>query len=98
LGFAGKLLIHPSQVGPVNEVFSPSKTDVDRARRVVAAFEEAREQGSGAISLDGRMIDEANYRQAADLITAAEEIAARESPGPDASASDVGPAPGAGEA
>jgi len=78
LGFGGKLLIHPSQVEPVNEAFSPSKDDIERARRIVAAFEEAREQGAGAISLGGKMVDEANYRQAADVVASAEEIAARE--------------------
>jgi len=77
-GFGGKLLIHPSQVEPVNEVFSPSERDLESARRVVAAFEEAKEHGAGAISLGGKMVDEANYTQAVDLIAAAEEIAARE--------------------
>jgi len=77
LGFGGKLLIHPSQVEPVNEAFSPSETDLERARLIVAAFEKAREQGAGAISLDGKMVDEANYTQAVDLIAAADEIAAR---------------------
>ncbi len=78
LGFRGKLLIHPSQVDPVNEVFSPPQAGVARAREIVAAFEEAREQGAGAISLDGKMIDEANYRQAVDLLATAEIIATRE--------------------
>ena len=77
LGFGGKLLIHPSQVAPVNEAFSPSEADVERARRIASAFEEARAAGKGAISVDGKMVDEANYRQAADLVRSAEEIAAR---------------------
>lgn len=68
LGFHGKLLIHPSQVGPVNAMFSPAPEAVAYADKVVEAFETARERGAGAISLDGKMIDEANYRQAVDLL------------------------------
>ncbi len=75
LGFAGKLLIHPSQIEPVNGVFSPSKDEVTYARNVVEAFRAAEAQGLGAISLDGRMIDVANARQAQDLIARAEAIA-----------------------
>lgn len=75
LGFAGKLLIHPSQIEPVNEVFSPPKDEVAYARNVVEAFRTAEAQGLGAISLDGRMIDVANARQAQDLIARAEAIA-----------------------
>ncbi|MBN2580675.1 MAG: CoA ester lyase [Pirellulales bacterium] len=74
LGFRGKLLIHPSQIGPVNEVFSPGAEEVSAARRIVETFEQARRQGQGAITLDGRMIDEANYRQARELLAAAEGI------------------------
>jgi citrate lyase subunit beta / citryl-CoA lyase len=70
LGFRGKLMIHPSQIGPVNEVFSPSAEEVAAARKIVAAFDEAQRQGLGAITLDGLMIDAANYRQAQDLLSA----------------------------
>jgi citrate lyase subunit beta/citryl-CoA lyase len=52
-GFGGKLLIHPSQVGPVRDAFRPSQADVDWATRVLAALAE----GSGAVALDGKMID-----------------------------------------
>jgi citrate lyase subunit beta/citryl-CoA lyase len=77
LGFGGKLLIHPSQIEPVNRVFSPSESEVAYARQVVQAFREAEAQGLGAISLDGRMIDIANARQAEALIAKAEAIARR---------------------
>lgn len=53
-GFGGKLCIHPAQVAVVNAAFAPSATEIDRARRVVAAFEAA---GGGVFSLDGRMVD-----------------------------------------
>ncbi len=75
LGFRGKLLIHPLQVGPVNEVFSPDTADVAYARKIVEAFDEAQKQGQGAISFEGKMVDVANYRQAKDLLDAARAIA-----------------------
>ena len=57
LGFAGKTLIHPGQIAVVNEVFSPSDAEVDEARRVVRAFDEALARGQGAVALDGQMLD-----------------------------------------
>lgn len=77
MGYRGKLVIHPGQIEPVNTVFSPSKDEVSRARRVVEAFGLAERNGQGAISLDGVMIDAANARQAADVIARAEAIARR---------------------
>lgn len=57
LGFSGKTLIHPEQVAVVNEVFSPTAAEVEEARRVVRAFDEALGRGHGAVALDGRMLD-----------------------------------------
>lgn len=57
LGFTGKSLIHPGQIETINEIFSPTEEDVDYARRVVAAFEEAEARGEGAISFGGQIID-----------------------------------------
>jgi citrate lyase subunit beta/citryl-CoA lyase len=57
LGFSGKTLIHPGQVAVVNEIFSPSAAEVEEARRVVRAFDEALVRGHGAVALDGRMLD-----------------------------------------
>jgi citrate lyase subunit beta/citryl-CoA lyase len=57
LGFSGKTLIHPSQVAVVNELFSPSAAEVEEARRVVRAFDEALARGDGAVALDGQMLD-----------------------------------------
>ena len=54
-GFSGRLAIHPAQVGPINEGFTPSAGEVEDARRVVAAF--AAEPGAGVVGLDGRMLD-----------------------------------------
>ncbi len=57
LGFSGKTLIHPGQIAAVNEVFSPTAAEVDEARRVVRAFDEALGRGHGAVALEGQMID-----------------------------------------
>jgi citrate lyase subunit beta/citryl-CoA lyase len=51
LGFGGKLLVHPSQVGPVLDAFRPSAEDIAWARRIL-------QSGDGAVSLDGMMVDE----------------------------------------
>jgi citrate lyase subunit beta/citryl-CoA lyase len=78
LGFRGKLLIHPTQIEPVNQVFSPSEGEIEYAMKVVEAFKEAEAKGVGAISLKGKMIDIANFRQAEELIALAETIAQKE--------------------
>jgi citrate lyase subunit beta/citryl-CoA lyase len=57
MGFAGKLCIHPDQVLPCHEVFTPAPDEVARARAVVAAFDAAEAQGSASIQLDGQFID-----------------------------------------
>jgi citrate lyase subunit beta/citryl-CoA lyase len=57
LGFTGKTLIHPAQIETVNEIFSPTTDEVESARRVVAAYEEATARGVGAVALDGQMLD-----------------------------------------
>jgi citrate lyase subunit beta/citryl-CoA lyase len=56
-GFGGKLCIHPDQVAPCHEVFSPSAAEVDRARAIVAAFEQAELLGSASIQVEGRFVD-----------------------------------------
>jgi len=78
LGFKGKFLIHPSQIEPVNRIFSPSEKEIEYAKKVVQAFKEAEAKGLGAASLEGRMIDIAVYRQAEDLLKLAEAIAEKE--------------------
>ena len=64
MGFDGKQCIHPGQISIVNRVFSPTEQEVAYARRVVDAYDAGAADGRGAVSLDGRMIDEANVRMA----------------------------------
>jgi citrate lyase beta subunit len=64
LGFDGKWCIHPAQIETVNDVFSPTEEEVEWARKVVQAYEEANAAGRGAISVDGQMIDAASVKMA----------------------------------
>ena len=57
LGFRGKACIHPAQIEIVNRVFSPTKEEQERARRVIEAYEHALADGRGVVALDGEMID-----------------------------------------
>ena len=57
LGFIGASVIHPSQIPILNEEFRPSPEEVDHARRVVAAYDQALAEGVGAVTVDGKMID-----------------------------------------
>jgi len=57
LGFSGKTLVHPDQIAVANEVFSPTAAEVEEARRIVRAFDEALGRGDGAVALDGQMLD-----------------------------------------
>jgi malyl-CoA/(S)-citramalyl-CoA lyase len=76
LGMVGKWAIHPSQVAMANEIFTPSDEAVQRAKRVLAAMEEAKRSGAGAVALDGKLIDLASIRQAEVIVKQAELIAA----------------------
>src|SRR5580765_4208072 len=60
LGVEGKWAIHPSQIALANEVFTPPPAEVDRAKKILVALEEAAREGRGAAQLDGRMIDAAS--------------------------------------
>ena len=74
LGVEGKWAIHPSQIELANQVFTPAAAEVDRARRILAAMEEAAREGRGAVALDGRLIDAASIRQAQVLVDKADQI------------------------
>ncbi len=74
LGYDGKWAIHPDQIEIINQVFSPSKEDVDRAIKVLAAHKEAQEKGLGAVALEGRMVDQATVRLARQLYDQARHL------------------------
>ena len=74
LGYKGKFAIHPAQLGPINEILSPLPEEVEYARRVVEAFEEAEAQGRGATSLDGKMVDVPIVKRARNLLATQDAI------------------------
>jgi len=77
MGYEGKWAIHPSQIGRANDVVSPPAAEVDRARRILLALEQAAAQGKGAAQLDGRMIDAASARMAENVVKTDAAIQAR---------------------
>lgn len=77
LGCEGKWAIHPSQIDLANELFSPSEKEVTQAQRIIEAMEQAKKEGKGAATLDGRLIDIASIKQAEVVVKKAEQIAAK---------------------
>jgi citrate lyase subunit beta/citryl-CoA lyase len=71
LGFYAKWVIHPRQVGAVNDGFTPSNAAVAHARRVLVTLEEAAESGQGAAVVDGALVDEAMARDARRILARA---------------------------
>jgi citrate lyase subunit beta/citryl-CoA lyase len=76
MGFDGKTLIHPGQVDIANDVWAPSEADVEHARKVIAAFDEAVREGRGVITVDGRMIENLHVANAQRTLAVADAIAA----------------------
>lgn len=64
-GFAGKLCIHPSQIATVNQCYTPTEADIERARRILEAF---RLSNGGAVSVDGKMVDRPVVLRAQSLV------------------------------
>ena len=76
MGFDGKTLIHPGQVDIANDVWAPSEAEVEHARSVIAAFDEAVREGRGVITVDGRMIENLHVANAQRTLAVADAIAA----------------------
>ncbi|AQS92336.1 MULTISPECIES: aldolase/citrate lyase family protein [Gluconobacter] len=72
LGYNGKSLIHPRQIELLHKAYAPAQKDVDHARKVVAAAEDAEKKGLGVISLDGKMIDPPVVHEAQRVLLLAE--------------------------
>lgn len=75
-GYTGKMVIHPAQIATVHEAFAPTPAEIDHARRVVAAFEEAESRGAGIVVVDSAMVDRPVVLRAQRTLA----IAARSSP------------------
>ena len=74
MGMDGKTVIHPDQVVPVNQIFSPSPADVAAARRIMDAFEKPENKGRGVITVDGRMVELLHAEMAARTLAIAQAI------------------------
>ena len=75
-GFKGKFAIHPAQIDAINDSFSPLPSEVDWASRIVFAFDEAERAGTGAVSVDGSMVDAPVVKRARGIL----ELAGRMAP------------------
>ncbi|MDR7314649.1 CoA ester lyase [Brevibacillus nitrificans] len=73
LGFEGKLLIHPSQIAAVRDVFAPSREELGEAESIVAAYEAAVVSGIGSIQIGGKMVDLPVYERAKRIVDEAQE-------------------------
>ncbi len=71
MGFDGRSAIHPSQVEVIHRAYTPSRDEVEWAKRVIDALEDGKKSGTGAVSLDGRMIDRPVAKRAERIITLA---------------------------
>jgi len=76
MGFDGKTLVHPSQVDPANAVWAPSDDEIEFSRTVIAAYEAAKADGRGVVTVDGRMIEHLHVQNAERILATAEAIAA----------------------
>jgi citrate lyase subunit beta/citryl-CoA lyase len=74
LGFDGKTLIHPKQIGAANAAFAPTPQEIEWSRRVIAAHREASAAGKGVVLLDGRLIENLHVQNARRLVALADAI------------------------
>lgn len=74
LGMDGKTLIHPSQVGPCNEIFSPSEEEVAWSKKIIRAFEEPESAHKGVITVDGKMVERLHLVQAKRTVAIANSV------------------------
>jgi len=77
MGFDGKSLIHPKTIATANHIFAPSPEELARARRMIAAHEDAVAKGSGVTLVDGRLVERLHVEEAQRLLALADAIAAR---------------------
>jgi len=74
MGFEGMGCIHPAQIPVIHEAFAPSASEIEKARKIVAAFEEAQQRGLGVVSLGSKMIDPPVVERAQRLVERAKRM------------------------
>ena len=77
MGFDGKMLIHPAQIGPANQHFGPTKTELEHAARIIAGFQKPESANLGVINLDGKMVERLHLEEARQLIAVQHQIISR---------------------
>ena len=78
LGFEGMGCVHPSQIAVIHEAFAPTAAEIDRARKIVAAYNEAQQKGLGVVSLATKMIDAPVVQRALKLMARAQAMGVSE--------------------
>ena len=74
MGFEGMGCVHPSQIAVIHEAFAPTAAEIEKARKIVAAYNEAQEKGLGVVSLGSKMIDAPVVQRARKLMAQAEAM------------------------
>jgi len=78
MGFDGKTLIHPSQIAPCNDIYSPSRAALDLARKQIKAFAVARKEGKAVATVDGQLVENLHVEEAERLVALSKMIKALE--------------------
>ena len=73
-GFDGKTLIHPGQLETCNRVFAPSAEEIEKSQKIISAFTEAKVEGLGVVTVDGRMIENLHVDNARRILALAEAV------------------------
>ncbi|EIJ42553.1 citrate lyase beta subunit [Beggiatoa alba B18LD] len=79
MGFDGKTLIHPKQIDVTNQIFSPSGADINHAREVIQAWEEARKASKGVVVVNGKLVENLHYEESLRVLALADAIKERNS-------------------
>ncbi|MCY4250176.1 MAG: aldolase/citrate lyase family protein [Rhodobacteraceae bacterium] len=74
MGMSGKSLIHPNQINPANQVFSPSEEEIEEAQKIVDAFSTEESEGKGVIVVDGKMVERLHLEMARNVLMKAQFV------------------------
>lgn len=76
MGFDGKTLIHPKQMATTNEVFAPTEKDIDNAKEIIAAWDQAKAEGKGVAVVNGKLVENLHVEEARRILAVADAIKA----------------------
>ena len=74
MGFVGAMCIHPNQVAALNKLMTPNPEEVENAKALLAAWDQAKEQGLGAFKFNGKMVDKPVFMRAKELLRRHESL------------------------